>query len=49
MTSTRYKGEHARYVLQMSPVLEDHEMQLISFDKFYYDTKVKFLGGCQQC
>jgi 3'-phosphoadenosine 5'-phosphosulfate synthase len=23
----------------MSPVLEDHEMQLISFDKFYYDTK----------
>lgn len=34
-----YKGEHARYVLQMSPVLEDHEMGLISFDKFYYDTK----------
>lgn len=32
-----YKGEHARYVLQMSPVLEDHEMALISFDKFYYD------------
>jgi len=34
-----YKGEHARYVLQMSPVLEDREMGLISFDKFYYDTK----------
>lgn len=32
-----YKGEHARYVLQMSPVLEDHEMGLISFDKFFYD------------
>ena len=25
------------YVLQMSPVLEDGEMELISFDKFYYD------------
>jgi hypothetical protein len=23
----------------MSPVLEDHEMGLISFDKFFYDTK----------
>lgn len=32
-----YKGEHARYVLQMSPVLEDAQMGLISFDKFYYD------------
>jgi len=32
-----YKGEHARYVLQMSPVLEDSEMGLISFDKFFYD------------
>jgi len=32
-----YKGEHARYVLQMSPVLEDGSMGLISFDKFYYD------------
>jgi 3'-phosphoadenosine 5'-phosphosulfate synthase len=32
-----YKGEHGRYVLQMSPVLEDQQMQLISFDKFYYD------------
>ena len=32
-----YKGEHARYVLQMSPVLEDGEMGLISFDKFFYD------------
>lgn len=32
-----YKGEHGRYVLQMSPVLEDLQMQLISFDKFYYD------------
>ena len=32
-----YKGEHARYVLQISPVLEDAQMGLISFDKFYYD------------
>jgi len=34
-----YKGEHGRFVLQMSPVLEDHQMQLISFDKFFYDVK----------
>jgi len=34
-----YKGEHGRYVLQMSPVLEDQQMELISFDKFYYDVK----------
>jgi 3'-phosphoadenosine 5'-phosphosulfate synthase len=34
-----YKGEHARYVLQMSPALEDGKLGLISFDKFYYDTK----------
>jgi len=32
-----YKGEHGRYVLQMSPVLEDQQMELVSFDKFYYD------------
>ena len=32
-----YNADHARYVLQMSPVLEDQEMKLISFDKFYYD------------
>jgi len=32
-----YNADHARYVLQMSPVLEDLEMKLISFDKFYYD------------
>ena len=33
-----WQGEHARYVLQMSPVLEDRQMGLISFDKFYYGT-----------
>merc|ERR1719408_634064 len=32
-----YNADHARYVLQMSPVLEDGQMELISFDKFYYD------------
>ena len=32
-----YNANHARYVLQMSPVLEDNEMALVSFDKFYYD------------
>eukprot|EP00620_Florenciella_sp_RCC1587_P021806 CAMPEP_0182556594 /NCGR_PEP_ID=MMETSP1324-20130603/806_1 /TAXON_ID=236786 /ORGANISM="Florenciella sp., Strain RCC1587" /LENGTH=1013 /DNA_ID=CAMNT_0024768507 /DNA_START=30 /DNA_END=3071 /DNA_ORIENTATION=- len=32
-----YNANHARYVLQMSPVLEDKEMSLVSFDKFYYD------------
>ena len=32
-----YNADHARYVLQMSPVLEDQEMKLISFDKFFYD------------
>ncbi|KAJ8599325.1 hypothetical protein CTAYLR_005348 [Chrysophaeum taylorii] len=32
-----YDANHARYVLQMSPVLEDGQMSLLSFDKFYYD------------
>ena len=32
-----YDANHARYVLQMSPVLEDGAMKLISFDKFFYD------------
>lgn len=32
-----YNANHARYVLQMSPVLEDGQMSLLSFDKFYYD------------
>eukprot|EP00635_Sarcinochrysidales_sp_CCMP3193_P013541 CAMPEP_0118904606 /NCGR_PEP_ID=MMETSP1166-20130328/9000_1 /TAXON_ID=1104430 /ORGANISM="Chrysoreinhardia sp, Strain CCMP3193" /LENGTH=1143 /DNA_ID=CAMNT_0006843863 /DNA_START=17 /DNA_END=3448 /DNA_ORIENTATION=+ len=32
-----YDANHARYVLQMSPVLEDKKMSLLSFDKFYYD------------
>ena len=32
-----YDANHARYVLQMSPVLEDQKMSLLSFDKFYYD------------
>jgi len=32
-----YKGEHGRYVLQMSPGLG--EMEIVSFDKVYYDVK----------
>jgi 3'-phosphoadenosine 5'-phosphosulfate synthase len=41
-----YKGEHGRYVLQMSPVLEDQQMELISFDKFYYDVKDHKMKVC---
>ena len=32
-----YDANHARFALQMSPVLEDSQMALLSFDKFYYD------------
>jgi 3'-phosphoadenosine 5'-phosphosulfate synthase len=32
-----YKGEHGRYVLQMSPGLGD--MSIMSFGKVYYDKK----------
>jgi 3'-phosphoadenosine 5'-phosphosulfate synthase len=32
-----YDANHARFALQMSPVLEDGQMSLLSFDKFYYD------------
>jgi len=32
-----YDANHARFALQMSPVLEDARMALLSFDKFYYD------------
>ena len=32
-----YDANHARFTLQMSPVLEDGQMSLLSFDKFYYD------------
>ncbi|KAJ1452298.1 Adenylylsulfate kinase-domain-containing protein, partial [Pelagophyceae sp. CCMP2097] len=32
-----YDANHARFVLQESPVLDDGVMQLLSFDKFFYD------------
>ena len=32
-----YDANHARYALQMSPVLDNGQMQLLSFDKFFYD------------
>ena len=32
-----YDANHARFVLQASPLLDDGVMQLLSFDKFFYD------------
>ena len=32
-----YDANHARFVLQMSPLLDDGVMKLLSFDKFFYD------------